>query len=145
MQIGDATVLLVTHREEGAPVHFLNLHDDENTSVTAALEVMKENGGRLVELKHSGERLITFHSGGREYQFDPNRMFTPKGRKATMKRYSVTEVAVEKDLRAFDDSVLKMYLIDSVSCIDTLHNNKENNFSAKSFIDRKSTRLNSSH
>lgn len=132
--LGDTLMHLVISGERNSPVHFLNLHDDENTSVEAALIVMKEKGGRMTELRHSGERLVKFTSGNREYQFDPNRMFTPEGRRATLKRYGGSGPTAEKALSAFADSLLQVYDITNVPCIITLHNNTENNFSAKSYL-----------
>ncbi|QEC53297.1 hypothetical protein EDD80_10331 [Anseongella ginsenosidimutans] len=132
--LGDTLIhVLITGDQEG-PVHFLNLHDDENTAVKAALQVMEEKGGRLVELKHSGERLVKFPTGNRSYQFDPNRMFTAEGRKATLKRYGSTGLQAEKALAGFADSLLQVYDIANIPCIITLHNNTEDNFSAKSYL-----------
>src|SRR5690606_3381787 len=116
------------------PVYFLNLHDNENTSVEAALEVMKTLPGRLVEIKHTGERLIAFSVGNRSYQFDPNRMFTPEGRRATLNRYGSFSLAAEKAVAVFADTVLQVYGIDRAGCLVTLHNNTNNGFSAKSYL-----------
>lgn len=132
--LGDTLIHVLTTGEKNAPLHFLNLHDDENTAVKAAMKVMEEKGGRLVELKHTGERLVKFHTGNRSYQFDPNRMFTPEGRKATLKRYGSTGLQAEKALTGFADSLLQVYDIGNVPCIITLHNNTEDNFSVKSYL-----------
>src|SRR5690606_11673915 len=134
VSLGDSTVHLAIHGSADAPVYFLNLHDNENTSVEAALEVMKTLPGRLVEIKHTGERLIAFSVGNRSYQFDPNRMFTPEGRRATLNRYGSFSLAAEKAVAVFADTVLQVYGIDRAGCIVTLHNNTNNDFSAKSYL-----------
>lgn len=132
--LGESKVKVVESGPKDAPVHLLNLHDNENTSVEAAMEVIENKGGRLVELRHSGERLITFSAQGRTYQCDPNRIFTPEGRRATLSRYGTSGIAAEKALAAFADSLLEVYGITNVPCIVTLHNNTDNDFSAKSYL-----------
>lgn len=132
--IGTTAVHLTVHGKQDVPVHLLNLHDDENTAVEAALQVMKKRGGRLTELRHSGERLIKFSMGNLAYEFDPNRMFTPAGRRATIGHYGHSDKQSETALKEFADTVLQMYGIREVPCIVTLHNNTENDYSAKSYL-----------
>ncbi|HYH57036.1 MAG TPA: hypothetical protein VD772_10515, partial [Anseongella sp.] len=132
--IGDSSVHLVIHQEKGRSIHFLNLHDNENTAVEAALQVMKEKGGRLTELRHTGQRLVKFSIGNQGYQFDPNRMFTEGGRSATLKRYGRSDAQAEAALQEFADSVLGVYGIAGVPFIVTLHNNSEEDYSAKSYL-----------
>src|SRR5690606_5760989 len=105
-----------------------------NTSVEAAAEVMQRKGGRLTEIRHSGERLIRFSQRERTYEFDPNRMFSPAGRRATLNRYSKADAGAEQILRNFADSVLRLFGAGRVPCIVALHNNTEDDYSAKSYL-----------
>ena len=57
---------------KGKGLSFINLHDDENTSVLAAVSVIDSLGGQLIQLKHSGKRNVEFRLNGRNYEFDPN-------------------------------------------------------------------------
>ena len=72
-------------RGDPAPT-FLNVHNDEDTSVAAGLANLAEFGGRLIELVHTGERLISFTLDGRRYVFDPNRVFSDTGIEKTLKK-----------------------------------------------------------
>ncbi|HOK47837.1 MAG TPA: hypothetical protein PLK67_17965, partial [Bryobacteraceae bacterium] len=86
--LGDSYVETVAYRVPGGGCLLVNLHEDEQTSVQAALDVIRRVGGEIVKLRHSGERLIRFQIEGKEYAVDPNRIFTPAGCRATLERYS---------------------------------------------------------
>ena len=117
------------------PLNALNLHDDESTSVDAALDVLRTRGGRVVELVHSGDRNVTFGVGGRAYEADPNRMFTPAGRARTLGDLSSADPRAEAALAAFADSVLAVYAAEPPAVVVTLHNNTEANYSAASYAE----------
>jgi hypothetical protein len=53
---------------------FVNVHDNENIAADAAKEVIKENGGKLIELHYSNDNLRYIPC------IDTNRIFTDKGR-----------------------------------------------------------------
>ena len=118
---------------ETFPLNALNLHDDEGTSVEAALAVLRERGGRVVELVHSGERNVTFTAGGRTYTADPNRMFTPSGRARTLASLSQDDGAGREALAAFADRVLALYSEVPPAVVVTLHNNTPGGYSAASY------------
>jgi hypothetical protein len=129
LQVGDVTVDVVVHEAASPGLTYLNLHDDENTCVMAALDVIGEHGGRVVELKHSGDRNITFRLGDSSYEFDPNRMFTDQGRAATLERFgSVTDAALAA-VRAFADGVLQRLNPAELDVVVTLHNNSQDSYS----------------
>ena len=117
---------------KGAGLTFVNLHDDENTSVKAALVVIDSIGGRLIELRHSGERNIRFEMSSSTYEFDPNRMFTDKGTKKSMKKFGPFSKKAHSNIRA-----LAQHLIDSLDLrmIVTLHNSSDENYSSLSYLD----------
>src|SRR5690606_3176038 len=79
LRLGETTVPVVVHAAEAAGLTYLNLHDDEGTSVAAALRVVRRHGGRVVELRHTGARNVAFTVDGRAYAADPNRIFTDAG------------------------------------------------------------------
>jgi hypothetical protein len=86
--LGDTSFILrLTDNVKGFV--YLNVHANEDTSVRAAEAVIKETGlGRLIEIIHTKQRNIKFLLGGVRYEFDPNRMFTPDGRRGTLVPYS---------------------------------------------------------
>ena len=47
--IGDSTVYLVLHESAAPGLTYLNVHDDENTCIQAALYMIRQNGGRLLQ------------------------------------------------------------------------------------------------
>ena len=106
----------------------LNVHDDENTAVEAALGVIGRRGGRLVELRHSGARNLTFQVGGEAFAADPNRIFTDVGRARTLATLSRDTPAARAALAAFAGDLLALYGTPSV--VVALHNNTEANYSA---------------
>jgi hypothetical protein len=131
---------------EAFPLNALNLHDDEDTSVDAALDVLRQRGGRVVELVHSGDRNVSFevvtgrvYADGEDrpelarYTADPNRMFTPAGRARTLGSLSTADDQGEAALAAFADSVLAVYAAEPPAVVLTLHNNTEANYSAASY------------
>lgn len=73
---------------------FLNLHENENTSVVAARSFLLTHGGSLVKFNNGFSRLISFQlsSGGATYSVDPNRIFTEEGIVATLKTYGMCTI-----------------------------------------------------
>lgn len=132
VRIGDTTVEIVFH-DAGAPgLTYLNLHDDEDTAVEAALDVVARRGGRVVELRHTGERNISFALGDTTYTFDPNRIFSDAGIDTTLTRHGDRARRV---VRAFADTLLQLLDPASLPALVTIHNNTENNYSALSYAD----------
>lgn len=77
--LGDTAISLVVHRGPHPGPLYYNMHDDEHTSVIAAISVIREQGGTLWELVHTGERNIPFHVDSTLYRIDPNRIYTDAG------------------------------------------------------------------
>ena len=124
LQLGDVTVDVVLHEAASPGLTYLNLHDDENTSVMAALDVIGEHGGRVIELMHSGDRTITFQLGSSTYEFDPNRMFTDQGRADTLERFSNVSDEALAAVGAFADGVLQLLTPAELDVVVTLHNSQ---------------------
>ena len=136
LSIGDSTVDLVLHESAAPGLTYLNVHDDENTCIQAALYMIRQNGGRLFELKHSGTRNITFTLNGVEYEFDPNRIFSDTGIEASLERFGpVSEEAIVA-VRSFADELLLQIKPDELIIFVTLHNNNpRDNYSVYRFTD----------
>jgi hypothetical protein len=134
LPIGDSTVDLVLHETSVPGLTYLNLHDDENTSVRAALDVIRRHGGRVMELKHSGARNVTFDLDGIEYEFDPNRMFNIHGASASLERFGPESNAAVTAVSAFADEVLQHILPPEPNVMVTLHNNPGRGYSVLSYL-----------
>lgn len=138
LALGETPVTVLVHTAPapgGGPGAFdaLSLHDDENTSVEAALDVIGRRGGRVVELRHTGARLVTFDAGGASYTVDPNRIFTDAGRRRTLAQHSRDTPAARAAVAAFADALLAFYTSTAPDPVVTLHNNTDGNYSAASY------------
>lgn len=143
LRLGETPVRLVTYTapvgsSATAPLDALVLHDDENTAVEAGLDVLEAVGGRLVELRHTGQRNVSFDLNGEVYVADPNRMFTDAGARRTLDQHSVrTTPEAVAALRAFGDAVRAHYLgggMPRLGLVLTLHNNTPDRYSARSYV-----------
>lgn len=133
-QLGNNAVVTVLHEVAGSNLLFFNMHDDENTAVEAGLRVIELRGGRLLELQHSGNRLVSFEIASTTYKFDPNRIFTPLGIKKTLDRYSQAAPSAVQAVQSFSNSLIEDSRLGETELIVTLHNNGEGEYSAESYL-----------
>lgn len=134
LHVGDAVVRVVLHGDPAAPWSFLNLHDDEDTSVEAARQVVQAHGGRIVELRYAGGRNIAFGLNGATYTFDPNRIFTDRGARATLQAHGPFSPEALHETRRFAAALLALYRFDAQAAVVTLHNNTDGNYSVLSYL-----------
>lgn len=115
-------------------VVMISLHDDETTGVEAARAVLERTGGILLSIGNNNQRNITFTQRGITYRFDPNRMFTKTGIKATLQEYSKqsTKSAINA-IHGFSNFVLNQVPSGAVVLI-ALHNNDDAGFSALTYM-----------
>jgi hypothetical protein len=112
----------------------INVHHDEYTSVEAGLANLNQHGGRLIEFVHPGARLIAFHAGGQEHTFDPNRVFSDAGIKATLEKHGVYSPAAHAAIKSFAAEYIEYFALDRQPVIITLHNTTDGVFSINSFL-----------
>jgi len=132
--LGQTTVLIALYGSTKSPLLFFNMHDDENTAVEAAMDILPESGGSLLSLEHSGERLIQFSLNGIVYRFDPNRIFTGTGARLTLERYGPFSIEAFEVVRAFAQHLVEHYGLMERPVIVTVHNNTEGTYSAESYL-----------
>jgi hypothetical protein len=134
LAIGDSTVDLVLH-ETGIPgLTYLNIHDDENTCVKAALDMIKRYGGRVFELQHGNKRNITFQLDDVTYEFDPNRIYNDAGIAATLERFGPVNDDAIAAVRMFAEALLQQVKPEDLIVFITLHNNEpRDNYSINLF------------
>jgi hypothetical protein len=133
-KLGDDVIHAAVHQKAPTTLTMINVHDDEDTSVEAGLTDIRQNGGRLIEFAHSGERLIVFHLGGQKYTFDPNRIFSDAGIKATLEKHSAWTPEAHAAIKSFADEYTNYFALDREAVIITLHNTTEGTFSINSFL-----------
>ena len=132
-QLGDTTVKIVVNKTSPAVSKFVyfNMHDNENTAVEAAKEIIGKFGGTLIELQIDGERLINFSLKDNKFTFDPNRIFTRNGIKTTLKVNGAFSIEAENETNRFAEK-LKGYL-KNTKLIIAVHNNTDEKYSVKSY------------
>jgi hypothetical protein len=119
---------------------FISLHDNENTSVDAFLDIKSSLPRcRLYELKQKNERLLKYEINGNIYSFDPNRIFSLNGIKGTLSKYNKNyPIKLEKLINSFAESLLDaMKLTNANNYIVAIHNNTNNDFSVLSYLNSK--------
>ncbi len=130
-EVGNRTVV-VADFSKGKGLTFINLHDDENTSIEAAIDVIDRFGGKLIQLKHTGERNLEFRIGRHGYEVDPNRIFTDQGARESLMKLSRYSEESMREVRTFAQKIVEGINSD---VIFTLHNNTDENYSAASYLD----------
>jgi D-alanyl-D-alanine dipeptidase len=135
--VGNARIDSVTTTFPGATepvsVAFVSVHDDEETAVEAAGDVLRARGGRRLELRHTGAREIAFRIGAVDHRIDPNRIFTPAGRRATLESLSTWSQPADDVVAAFADELLSTLAVDDVDLVVAIHNNTSDRYAATSY------------
>ncbi|NRA13174.1 MAG: hypothetical protein HRT57_14595 [Crocinitomicaceae bacterium] len=132
VQIGDFMFnqVLFKHRLD-PPIIFLNLHENEQTSIEALKKYAPDTAISYTYLEHGGERRISFTIGEEKYNFDPNRMFTKKGRKHTLRDGGNHSKKANYQVEKFATDFLST--ISEASAIVAVHNNTDSNYSILSY------------
>ena len=132
--LGDSLIkLVVLQYGKRSDIVMLNLHDDETTSVEAAKLVLEETGGILIKIDNSNNRLLEFTSNGKLYRFDPNRMFSMVGIKASLGKHSQVNNAAASSIRGFARFVLNKIPV-TTSTLIALHNNDADRLTISSYM-----------
>ena len=128
------TEVVVTQFGDRKDIVMINLHDNETTSVEAAKSILQQTGGTLIRIDNSNKRLVSFVKNGRTYIFDPNRMFTKTGIKATLLQHSnqSSEAAI-KMVYSFGKFV-RDKISEKNNTLIALHNNDEGRLSIDSYL-----------
>ena len=120
MRLGDSSIV-IKQQHHGKGKAFIHLHQNETTALRAAKEVIRREGGSVLTLVHSGERNVVFCLQHKQYEFDPNRIFTDVGIKKSLLRfgrYTPAAHAVVKKL------ALKIKTLLPKGKIIAVHNNE---------------------
>jgi hypothetical protein len=115
--------ILIYERGSENKIIYFNMHDNENTSVAVSKKMIDNLGkGKFAELRHNGNRLISFYLKGIKYSIDPNRIFTPKGIEKTLRWYGSYSKEAQIEVEKFSASIIKEVLKDS-DFVVAMHNN----------------------
>jgi hypothetical protein len=129
----DTTVIRASQYGKRKDIVMINLHSDETTSVEAAKSILSETGGLLVQIENDTTRLISFEKNGKEFQFDPNRIFTAKGLEQNFEKLngSLSKPAIHS-IESFGKFILKQ-IPKSTRTLIALHNNNDSGYSIESY------------
>ncbi|MDP4263361.1 MAG: hypothetical protein Q8941_12615 [Bacteroidota bacterium] len=112
---------------------YINLHDDEMTSVNGAKKLLEKYGGFLIKIENYRVRNIKFKLEDKNYAFDPNRMFSRQGIIQSLILHGrISDKAVE-EVEKFANRVLQL-IPGGPSCIVALHNNSNGSYSINSYL-----------
>jgi hypothetical protein len=112
---------------------FVNLHENEQTSVAAARAVLALSAGRLVRLRHRGRRLVVFWHGLRPHAFDPNRIFSDAGIRRTLLRHASLTAQAFAAVRALRERLLPLICSVDGHPVVALHNNAGRQYSVLAY------------
>jgi hypothetical protein len=124
IQLPGSDVRLITI-EAGRGLTYFHPHENEHASAAVARALVRERGGKLLEIESRGTRLISFTLNGASYTFDPNRMFTEVGLQKSLANYSHSSAAAMDAIQPLSSAVLT-YLKNAGGPIVAVHNNAAN-------------------
>lgn len=113
-------------------VLFINVHEDEQTSIDAVDHYSQQSPLHFVRLKHVQSRRIDFSLRGKNYSVDPNRIFTRKGRRKTLKDGGKFSFKAAKQVKLLAADILSY--LEGKSIVVAMHNNTDVNYSIKSYL-----------
>ena len=105
------------------PFLFVHLHSDEATAHEAIQAVMYQWEIPLVQLLNKSSRLVRFRLQGQAFRFDPNRIFSDKGIRQTLRLSGQYTDGAFRIVQRFRDSLLS--LLPTSHAIVAVHNNTE--------------------
>ena len=111
---------------------FINLHDDESTSVEAAKRFLGYEGGVLIEVENDQQRIIRFRLGRHIYSVDPNRIFSRIGIEKSLSKRGRNSTRAIEEVEKLGQRILQLIPEDPL-CVIALHNNTPELFSASSY------------
>jgi hypothetical protein len=133
ISLGESSVKII--RQFGATndsILFINVHEDEQTSIDAVEKYAEDRPLNFIRLAHLKSRNVSYQLNGKEYIVDPNRIFTAKGRKATLKKQSQFSYRAARAAKRLANSLLTH--ISHEKIIIAMHNNTDVNYTIKSYL-----------
>ena len=132
--LGRSTVRLELSGADDARHLFINLHENERTSVHAARGLLATRpDSRLIVLRGQGRRHIVFWIGVRPYLFDPNRIFSDTGIEATLRYHGACSPAAHAAVAGLRDALIAALQPEHSTLIVALHNNGIGHYTVDSY------------
>ncbi len=134
LMLADEKIWVHVYERPGSGLVFVNLHDDENTCVEAAMLFLASHGGRLIELRHGRGREVVIRRAERMYSFDPNRMFSIEGLRKSLAH---SKVISDEDLdlaTGFAARVIALIAPTEAAPVIAIHNNTPDKLTIQDFM-----------
>lgn len=132
-EMGDSVVTFVfDNNESNSPILFINLHENESTSIQAYYQFDTLKSYRFIHLMHGGTRRVFYNVRSTVYSIDPNRIFTNDGIAATL--FPADPPSRKAKALARDLAHEILHFIKQESWIISLHNNTADNYSILSYL-----------
>jgi hypothetical protein len=123
-RLGNRVLTLARHGyEDNKPFVLVSLHNNEHTAIQTGLNYVQQNGGVFYELVNNQDRYVAFELMNQRYLFDPNRIFTYKGREENLKMFKSWDKRTHDQVLQFAQFILNE--IPFRKTIVALHNNTD--------------------
>lgn len=133
-RLGETTVpVKLIQYGDKKDIVYINLHDDEQTSVNAARVLLEQEGGFMIKIENNKKRNIRFRLKGRYYTFDPNRMFSAEGASQSLTQFKSFSKEAVAEVAKFGERILQ-FMPENPTCIIALHNNTKGRFGVNSYL-----------
>jgi len=129
---GNIIPIKIKEYGERTDIVFINLHDDETTSVDAAKRVLEEYGGLLIEVENNAQRNIRFKLGRYFFTVDPNTIFSEQGIKKSLEQLGRTSGKAVDEVEKLGQRIIQL-IPEETKCIISLHNNTPDLFSVMEY------------
>lgn len=133
IQLGNQHIEIVEYNKNSPEkTVYINVHEDEETSISAILACMEVKPLHFIYLKHVKTRRIEFKVKKKLYSIDPNRIYTNKGRKETLKAEGNYSAKAKKIAKKLAKEILAYLPKDHV--VVAVHNNSDVEYTIKSYL-----------
>ena len=129
---GTTVPIKIKQYGERTDIVFINLHDDETTSVDAAKRVLEEYGGLLIEVENNAQRNIRFKLGSHFFTVDPNTIFSEEGIKKSLDQLGRTSGKAVDEVEKLGQRIIQL-IPKETTCLISLHNNTPDLFSVMEY------------
>ncbi|MFT5820892.1 MAG: hypothetical protein ACI8ZM_002140 [Crocinitomix sp.] len=128
--LGETEIAIYEQKSPSADnIVFVNVHEDETTSIETLYRYT--DSIHFFYLRHQWTRRIAFTMKAVNYDFDPNRIFTKKGRKKTLKDGANYSGKANKEVKKLAKAILNR--LPEGHTVVAVHNNTDENYSIKSY------------
>lgn len=129
---GNIVPIKIQHYGEKTDFVFINLHDDEITSVDATKRILEEHGGVLIQIENNEQRNIRFKLGRHYYKVDPNTIFSEDGIKKSLDQLGRTSDRAVSEVEKLGQRITQL-IPEDAKCIVALHNNTPDFYSVTEY------------